>query len=214
MKRWWMLIIALFAPISAIHAADAGQPHAHQGLLKPYPKPPTPTPLTQTELATLDRGKPVYKQTDGPAGGRGVAVFRVKAPPDVVWGTICDFSNYPRWIDEVAVAEVYGQNGNQVFVRFVLKSMGVSVEYFIEHDYRASETWGTWTLDYSRESDLVDSVGSWLVREVSPGVSQVEYSVDLQISGWVPGFIRNILVDNGLEDATQWLKTQAEARAG
>jgi len=28
----------------------------------------------------------------------------------------------------------------------------------------------------------------------------------------VPGFVRNIIVDNGLEDATEWVKEQAERR--
>jgi ribosome-associated toxin RatA of RatAB toxin-antitoxin module len=213
MKRLWILIIALLVPLTALQAADISQPHPHQGVLKPYPKPPPTANLTAKDLLDLAAGKPVYKQTEGETGGRGLAIFHVKAPPAVVWSAITDFDRYPQWIDAVETCEVYGRNGNAIFVRFVLKSFGISVEYFIEHDYRAAETWGTWTLDYSRESDLSDSVGSWLVREVSPGVSQVEYSVDLKVSGWVPGFVRNILVDSGLEDATQWLKKEAEARA-
>ncbi len=212
--RWWVLLLALFALPVAVYAADAGTPHPHQGVLKPYPKPPRATTLTPKDHQALAAGQPVYKQTEGETGGRGVAVFQVKAPPQVVWQTISSFHMYPQWIDEVEVCEVYKKAGNAIFVRFVLKSMGVSVEYFIEHDYRPASTWGTWTLDYGRESDLSDSVGSWLVTEVSPGVSQVEYSVDLKVSGWVPGFIRKIIVDNGLEDATQWLKVQAEQRAG
>ncbi len=213
MKRWWILIVLLAVPLAGVHAADAGKAHPHRGVLKPYPQPPAPTRLTPADQQKLSQGDPVYKTTDGETGGRGVAVFRVNAPPDVVWRTINDFRMYPQWIDEVTTCEVYGKSGNQIFVRFVLKSMGVEIEYFIAHDYRAADTWGTWTLDYSRESDLSDSVGSWLVTEVSPGVSQAEYSVDLKVSGWVPGFIRKVIVDSGLEGATQWLKREAEKRA-
>lgn len=214
MSRSWLTILLLLCGLAAgpgdVQAADATAPHPHTGMLKPYPKPPIPTRLTPADEAALAQGKPVYKQTEGAAGGRGVAVFRVNAPAATVWSTISDFPKYPQYIDAVESCEVYKREGNAIFVRFVLRSMGVSVEYFIEHDYRRADTWGTWTLDYSRESDLSDSVGSWLVREISPGVSQVEYSIDLKVSGWVPGFVRNILVDNGLEEATQWVKVQSE----
>ena len=91
--------------------------------------------------------------------------------------------------------------------------MGINVEYFIDHTYPAGEDWGTWTLDYSRESDLDDSVGMWRVTALpdDPSKSRVEYSVDIKVSGWVPGFVRDMLVKQGLKDATSWVKEQAEA---
>jgi hypothetical protein len=44
-----------------------------------------------------------------------------------------------------------------------------------------------------------------------PGMSQVEYSVSLSL-GWVPGFIKNLIVDKGLEEATVWVRVQSEKR--
>ncbi len=212
MKRLGLgLLVLLAAPFGA-EAADPTKPHPHQGLLAPYPKSPPPTHFTAEEQQALAAGEAVHKQTQGETGGRGLAVFRVNAPPETVWIVIQDFASYPLWIDEVEKCEIYRRNGSQIFVRFVLKAVGMEIEYFIHHDYHPEAGWGTWTLDYTRESDLSDSVGFWRVTEVAPGVSQVEYSVDLKISGWVPGFVRNIIVDNGLEDATEWVKEQAERR--
>ena len=37
--------------------------------------------------------------------------------------------------------------------------MGVSLEYFIDHTYAPRLGVLTWTLDYARLSDLIDSVG-------------------------------------------------------
>ncbi len=90
----------------------------------------------------------------------------------------------------------------------------MSIEYYIHHDYDMEHRWGTWTLDYTRNSDLDDSVGFWRVNSVdgNPKRSIVEYSVDIAIKGWVPGFIRDILVNKGLKQATHWVKVQSEKK--
>lgn len=209
------LAVALGLAPAAL-AADAQKPHEHKGLLKPYPQPPPPIPLTAADKAALEKGEPVMKTLEGDSGGRGAAVFRVNAPADVVWSVIGDFPSYPKWIDNVEETEVYKKTPSTKDVRFELSSLGFSVEYFIHHMYgKAGDThWCTWTLDYGRNSDLDDSVGYWRVTPVEgkPGQTQVEYSVDLKVKGWVPGFIRSLLVDKGLKEATQWVKIQSEKR--
>jgi ribosome-associated toxin RatA of RatAB toxin-antitoxin module len=166
--------------------------------------------LDAGQEATLVGGQPVYTQIEGAAGGRGVAVFLVNAPPDKVWATIRSFPSYTSWIDGVSACEIYKTEGEHVFVRFELKKMGMGIEYFIDHTYPPGADWGTWTLDYDRESDLDDSVGMWRVTPDASGKTRVEYSVDIQISGWVPGFIREMIVDRGIRDATTWVKVQSE----
>lgn len=208
--------LALGALLWAVNAraADAKKPHPHKGTLAPYPRPPAPLVLSDKEMQRLADGKPVMRQTEGDAGGRGLAVFRVKAPPEVAWAVINDFKNYPKYIDEVKEIEVYKKDGGNIDVRFEISSWGVSIEYFIHHDYDMANRWGTWTLDYARESDLDDSVGFWRVTPVEgqPEQATVEYSVDIAIKGWVPGFVRGLLVDNGLKAATTWVKVQSEKR--
>ena len=36
---------------------------------------------------------------------------------------------------------------------------------------------------------------------------------DVQVRGWIPGFIRSLFVDKGLKQATQWVKVQSEKKA-
>jgi ribosome-associated toxin RatA of RatAB toxin-antitoxin module len=203
-----------FLGAAPVFAGDVGKPHPHQGSLKPYPRPPKPLVLSDADKAVLQSGKPVMRQTEGEAGGRGLAVFVVDAPPDTVWATIRDYPSYPRFIPEVKKCEIYKKDGNDVDVAFVIKSYGVSIEYFIHHRIDMAGRWLTWTLDYGRESDLDDSVGFWRVSPVEGAAdkAQVEYSVDIAIKGWVPGFVRSILVDNGLKQATSWVKVQSEQR--
>jgi hypothetical protein len=208
------LALAGLVPTTA-RAADAAKPHAHKGILKPYPRPPPPLKLSDKEQRRIDEGKPVHRQAEGGAGGRGTAIFRVNASPDVTWATINDFGSYPKWIEEVAECTVYKKDNGRIDVYFKVKSFPVTIEYFIRHDYDMENRWGTWTLDYSRESDLDDSVGFWRVSPVegNPNQAIVEYSVDIAIKGWVPGFIREMLVDKGLKQATSWVKIQSEKRA-
>jgi ribosome-associated toxin RatA of RatAB toxin-antitoxin module len=208
------VVAALLVAAIPAMAADAARPHEHRGVLKPYPRPPKPPALTDADRATLAAGKPVMRQTEGEAGGRGLAIFQVNAPADVVWATIRDYPSYPNFIPEVKKCEIYKKDGGNVDVRFLLKSYGVNIEYFIHHDIDVAGRWLTWTLDYNRESDLDDSVGFWRVTPVDGAAdrAQVEYSVDIAISGWVPGFVRSLLVDNGLKQATSWVKVQSEKR--
>jgi len=191
-------------------AADADKPHPHRGAISPYPQPPAAVALDASQQAKLVSGEPVYTQIEGAAGGRGVAVFLVDATPEKVWSTIRSFASYPAWIDGVSACEVYRTEGDHVYVYFALKKMGMGIEYYIDHTYPPGAEWGTWTLDYDRESDLDDSVGMWRVTADPTGKTRVEYSVDIQISGWVPGFVREMIVDRGIRDATTWVKVQSE----
>lgn len=196
-------------------AADAKKPHEHKGVLKPYPAKYEPVSLSEAEKKQVAAGKPVFKKMEGDTGGRGIAIFRVNAAPDVVWEVLKSFERYPKWIDDVDETEVYRKKGEDIDVRFEISAMGFSVEYFIAHKFREADKYATWTLDYSRQSDLGDSVGFWKVDAVEgdPNASVVTYSVDIQIKSWVPGFIRTLLVDNGLKAATEWVKEQSEKRA-
>ena len=211
--RFVLFLIAVFPGLA--WAADANAPHEHQGIIQAFTGAPPAVDLARADLMTLRKGEPVLKQkNDGETGGRGVAVFRVNADRDTVMGVILDYPNYANWIESLTVSEVYRTSGNSQFVRFVTRAMAVSVEWFIEHEINRAEYWVTWTLDYTRNSDLDDSVGYWRLKEVpnQPGVTQVEYSVDIRLKGWVPGFVKNLLVNRGLEDATSWVKTQSESR--
>jgi hypothetical protein len=194
-------------------AADPNSPHPHQGVLRAYPQPPPAIALTPEDLATLSSGGVVRKQTRGEEGGRGVAVQDVHATPEVIWAKILDFAAYPRMVENVYECQVYSTTPGHVKTRFLIGSTGISVEYFIDHVVRTDQGWATWTLDYTRESDLDDSVGYWRVDALAdrPGWSRVTYSVDVKLRGWVPGFVESMLSRSGLTKATAWVKREAEA---
>lgn len=140
----------------------------------------------------------------------------IHAPTDVVWSKIRDYDSYPSWVENLNTCEVYKEDGAALFVYFKASVLGIPAEWWIEHDYQPGKGYVTWTLDYSKQSDLDDSVGYWRVTEISadPPVTRVEYSVNIQLSGWVPSALEDMLADKGLTVATSWVKAQAEKEHG
>ena len=99
-------------------------------------------------------------------------------------------------------------------VRMKIGAMGVGLEFFISHTYDAKLSVMTWTLDYGRKSDVIDSVGYWGVEPhpTKPGQARVFYSVDVAMPDWLPGFVVGILNSKALSDATGWVKTESEKK--
>jgi hypothetical protein len=64
------------------------------------------------------------------------------------------------------------RNGTQTIkTRMKLSVMGVKLEYFINHMYHPKLSVLTWTLDYGRLSDLIDSVGARRAERARYGVA-------------------------------------------
>lgn len=210
-----ILFVLMVGWVSSVAwAADATQPHPHSGVLSPYPSSPTLPTLSADDLAKLADGKPVQKQMkeSGSSGGRGLAVQDVHATPEEIWSRIMALDKYTEWVSNVTECEVYETKGAHTKARFVLSATVMSVEYFIDHTFYPDKNYLTWTLDYSKESDLDDSVGFWYVQPLQekPGWSRLYYSVDVQLKGWVPGFIENMITKSGLSKATSWVKRESE----
>ena len=118
-------------------------------------------------------------------------------------------------VKDVKECEVYEKKKNHLKTRFVIGNFAISIEYFIDHIINRKEGWITWTLDYTRESELDDSVGFWFIEQhpSKEGWTRLYYSVDLAVSGWIPGFVESMLKEEGLTRATSWVKKEAEKKA-
>lgn len=207
-----MQLFLFFLPmLSTAYAADPNKAHPHQGVAQKFKK-PTKTPLTAAETKKIKSGIPILKQVKQGNGGRGVAVMDIDASQEKVWNVITDYKKYPTYIPELKTTENYSVTSQNIYTKFILSSMMMTVEYYVKHNLFKDEGYVTWTLDYSKESDLDDSTGCWFLYPSpdNPGHTRVEYTIDVRISGWVPGFVQNILAERGLEDATKWVKKAAE----
>lgn len=205
----------LLLGLSVAAAADADKPHPHQGKLPAFTVRPAAVPLTADEVAALGRGEPVEKQVRYDGGGRALAVQDIRAPASVVWDTILAYDRYPDWVAHVESTDVYARRGDHWLIAFELSLFGLGVDYYTDNLVLREAGWMSWTLDYSRKSDVDDMVGYWTVTQVSadPPVTRLEYASDMRIK-WAPDFVVRYLARDALTEGTAWVKQRAEAAAG
>ena len=193
------------------YAADPDKPHPHQGKATVFTN-PQKTSLTADEVTLIQSGKPILKQVRQGNGGRGIAIMDLNASQDVIWNVITDYANYPSHIPDLKSTKNYSVSDSNIYTHFILSSMMMTVEYYVKHNLNKEKGYVTWTLDYTRLSDLDDSTGYWYMYPSpdNPGKTRVEYTIDVRISGWVPKVIQTTLADRGLKDATKWVKKAVE----
>jgi len=145
--------------------AVAEEPHPHQGKNAPFSPGDPGVKLSGEALRILKSGKPYKTQIQtGAAGGRGMVVQDVRAPTSVVWDRILDFNSYDKMVPKTAESQVYGRqklkrHQEQILVRMKIGFPMLKLQFFVDHLYDPSKNSMTWTLDYSRKSDLDGELG-------------------------------------------------------
>lgn len=215
-------VIAFASLLSIATGADPSKPHIHKGSLEPF-KPGPPPPLSSSDLSALNAGKSVQRtvEVEGGAAGRAMAVFDVAAPPDVVWDCILDLKNYPKMVPGVAGMELYrgpATSGGvtKTGAKWTLSMLGYKLSYYLETRYEPRLNSMTFQLDYSRESDLDDSVGYWHVVPLTQADgrvhSRVTYMASLKLRGYFPKTVIDFLFATTLGKATAWVGAEAGKR--
>ncbi|MAA80592.1 MAG: hypothetical protein CL916_15155 [Deltaproteobacteria bacterium] len=186
-------------------------PHPHKGKLKPITSVPVPVTLTSADQIKLDKGQVVLKQKVGESGGEGVAVQYISASSQRVWDTILEYDKYKDRVKNIKSANVYKKVGTDWYVQMISSVMFFTFTMNTKNSIHKDQHYMSWTLDYERKSDLDDSVGYWLVTEIStsPNLTRVDYSTNIIVSG-VPDFLTGYLTEDALVEGTKWVKKYAE----
>jgi len=218
----WLLLVSASCAASG-GSADTSKPHPHEGLLKKYERvPPTQIGLGKLDVADdeLRKGAPVLRKISLPGGWlRAVSVQDVHAPEKVVWSAINDLPNYPKYVEGVAACDIYStekkMSGETVTcAKYQLKAAGFTLSYFMMHVFEPNKHCMTFHLDYSRCSDLSDSVGYWYVEDLKDGWCRVYYSTDSQLPRFIPGFAKNMLSEMAAKRSTSWVDTRCNEITG
>lgn len=219
---WRLVALLVLLSAQAALAADASKPHPHTGTLEPF-KPGPPPALTAAELSSLSAGKAVQKtvQMTGVQGARAIAVFDVPAPPKLVWECINDLKEYPRMVPGVSSMQIertasLSGGGTQTLAKWTVAVLGYKLSYFLDLRYEPRHNTQSFRLDYSKFSDIDDTVGYWHVApRVGPGGeahSRVTYSAALTLRGWFPKSVIDFLMATTLGKATAWVTAESARR--
>jgi hypothetical protein len=201
---------------------STGFSEAKKGTFAPFRAgAPDDVPLGPADIDQLNKGVTIKRQfVDAESGeGTALAIQHVHAPVQIILDRIIDFKAYPLMVSGVAECGNYHEythpNKTQtLFTKMVLKAAMMKFNGYFHHTYYPTLSSVTWTLDYSKDSDFVDSVGYWYVAkhpQYSDGShSIVYYSVKLLPASWIPAFVVDILKNQALGQATSWVKYESE----
>ena len=143
----------------------------------------------------------------------------MNAPTHIVWDRILDYNNYAKMVPKTLESQNYRvehHHGRQtIYTRMKIGFSGINLQFYIKHQYDPKLDSLTWTLDYTKKSDLDDSVGFWYViphPDYPDAQSRVYYSVEVRLFDWIPKFVVQFLSQKALTEATAWVKKFSELK--
>jgi coenzyme Q-binding protein COQ10 len=172
--------------------------------------------LTADNLDRLNEGEVLltsqsFPTADGSMRARGVAVALVNRPAADVWSYLPDFENYPVFMPRLVSAKTYRKEGNVVGVEFKLKVLLTTVTYSLLHTIDPERGVLVLRLDTSREHDIRDTSGQWLVRPHGADQTLLAHSVVLDTGFAVPRVIEDYLTKRDLPNVVRAMKRRIES---
>lgn len=201
---------------AAVLGASDTMPHYHQGRLSAYEIGPPSVLLSDRDESRLRAGRAVMQAVvaDDGVSRRMIMVQDICAPSSVVLNRIMDLNHYDRMVSGVDSNLVYASNTAAGGVQTVKSAYEISAlhmkfKYYVEHTFDPAARCMTFRLDYSKRSDLDDTVGYWYVNPSGRASCRVYYSCECKLRGWVPGPVYNMLTKEALKKATTWVSTES-----
>lgn len=133
----------------------------------------------------------------------------IAAGLDTVYEVIADFPAYPRWQPEIVAVEVLATDadGRGTRVRFVIDARIVRATVVLDYDYDDAEL--RWKLV---EGDVLNrNDGSYVLADLGGGLTEVVYTLALEVNFPLPGMLRRRAADRLVEAGLANLKRRVES---
>ena len=210
------LLLLLASTTLLCRAEDASRPHTHRGTFKRYTNGPPKANGMALSAARRRRLKDakdcsVESLPVSPTSPKGTmrcsSVQMVEFPASTVWDVLLDYPNYPRFIGGITAVKPYSNRptltGGKVTCAKYQVSLGLyKLKYFVEHKYEPLQKSMVWSLDYSRLSDIFDSVGYWYVEPDGSDRSIVYYTQCTLLPAWIPLPLKKTFTTVAMNSAT------------
>lgn len=173
-----------------------------------------PSSLCAT-CAELAAGQAVLRSRAGPKLA-GVAVRDIRAPTGVVLAQILDVEGSvgkaPYLVSNKIYANCTHADGSvEIRSAYVLNYFSFFIRVSLVHTFVPQHRCLTWTIDTSRHSDLVQSIGYWRADPHPNGQqhTRLYYSADMLMQN-VPKKLTKLLTPLTLSTSMAWAKEHAE----
>ncbi len=104
--------------------------------------------------------------------------------------TIIDYAAYPKFLDGVSSVEILSQTDEKAQVEYSVNLIK-TFKYVVDLKQK-SPTLVSWKL---KSGDLFKSnTGSWKLKELKDGKTQVTYTLDVEFKGFIPDALVNKVV--------------------
>jgi ribosome-associated toxin RatA of RatAB toxin-antitoxin module len=132
----------------------------------------------------------------------------IDARPDQVYELIVDFASYPNFVPNQSAARVLQRDGDRWRVEFEL-SVARKLRYVL--DLTGEPSRGVrWSLV---SGDMMKAMsGGWELEELPGGRTRATYSLDVELSAFVPRSISKLLIERTLPANLEAFKREAERR--
>lgn len=124
-----------------------------------------------------------------------------------IFKVISDLESYPDFMTGVENLEILETSGNQVKARYDLNLIK-KFSYIMNHTVEAPDkvSWSFVSGDFIKRSE-----GSWELKDLGDGNTEVTYKIDIDFKVMVPGMISKKLVSSNLPSMMKAVKEKAKA---
>jgi len=126
---------------------------------------------------------------------------------DKIFKVLTDFESYPNFMDGVSKVEVTNREGNNIEAEYslnIIKKFSYKMNHVVEEPNKIS--WSFLSGDLFKKSD-----GSWTLKDLGDGKTEVSYEVDIDFKVMVPGMVSKKLVKSNLPSMLKSVLKQAKA---
>lgn len=126
---------------------------------------------------------------------------------DKIFKVLTDFESYPNFMDGVSKVEVTNREGNNIEAEYslnIIKKFSYTMNHVVEEPNKIS--WSFISGDLFKKSD-----GSWTLKDLGDGKTEVNYEVDIDFKVMVPGMVSKKLVKSNLPSMLKSVQKQAKA---
>lgn len=161
-----------------------------------------PPPLDSATQASLDAGGIVMMPAD--AGATARAMVKIQATPDRVWQVISDpvhIRSSTRSVKQLVVHQdqVRADGKREQHLGYTLKVAFTEVHYNVIRVYDFDAGHMTWTLDDSRDNDIVATDGRFALSPTADGGTLFVYEVRLDSGRKLPSWLQDELTESSLK---------------